>query len=222
MIVELPVAIGPTGGDPPAGLNADHPMRQVTRAVAFDPAGWTPERRAEVAALFDGLAPEWHTRDAPGRLDALRDALDRGLVEAPPAPRSVALDIGAGTGLFTEVLVGRFETVLAVDLACEMLRHHPGAGAHRVQADAAVLPVPDGSVDVLVLVNAFLFPAEVHRILAPAGAVVWVSSRGSDTPIHLPATDVDAALGEGWTGVASQAGWGTWSVHWRERNGDGT
>jgi hypothetical protein len=45
--------------------------------------------------------------------------------------------------------------------------------------------------------------------------VVWVNSRGTGTPIHLLASEVDAALPGAWTGVASTAGWGTWSVHWR-------
>ena len=61
----------------------------------------------------------------------------------------------------------------------------------------------------------FLFPAEVERVVAPHGVVVWVNSRGPETPIHLTAHEVDEALGHGWDGVASQAGWGTWSVHWR-------
>ena len=34
MITELPVLI-PGEGEPPAGLGSDHPMRKVTRAVAF-------------------------------------------------------------------------------------------------------------------------------------------------------------------------------------------
>ncbi|HYF46015.1 MAG TPA: hypothetical protein VD926_07370, partial [Acidimicrobiales bacterium] len=46
-----------------AGSRDDHPMRRVTREVAFDPEAWTRGLRAEVAELFDGLAPEWHTRE---------------------------------------------------------------------------------------------------------------------------------------------------------------
>jgi SAM-dependent methyltransferase len=222
VIVEFDPVVPPPDEDAPTGLNADHPMRAVTRAVAFDPEGWTERRRAEVAGLFDSLAPDWDTRDVPGREAPLLDALDRGLAAAPAASgradRRVAVDIGAGTGLYTRFLTDRFDLVVALDLAGEMLRHAAPEVTVRVQGDGAVLPVADGSVDVLVLANAFLFPAEVHRALSPSGAVVWVNSRGSDTPIHLPAEDVDAALattGVAWDGVASTAGWGTWSVHWR-------
>ena len=65
----------------------------------------------------------------------------------------------------------------------------------------------------------FLFPAEVDRVLAPEGVVVWVNSRGSETPIHLTADEVDRALPGHWDGVASRAGWGTWSVHRRAIEG---
>ena len=44
------------------------------------------------------------------------------------------------------------------------------------------------------LVNCFLFPDEVDRVLAPDGVVVWVNSSGAETPIHLPSDDVVAAL----------------------------
>lgn len=224
VIRPLDPVVPPPDEDAPSGLNADHPMRAVTRTVAFDPGGWTEARRCEVAALFDSLASTWDTRDVPGREAPLLDALDRGL-GAAPAPAGggghrVVVDIGAGTGLYTRFLADRFDVVVALDLAGEMLRQAPGRVRLRVQADGAVLPVADGSVDVLVLANAFLFPGEVHRALAPAGAVVWVNSRGSDTPIHLTADEVDAALaatGSPWNGVASTAGWGTWSVHWRDR-----
>ena len=62
------------------------------------------------------------------------------------------------------------------------------------------------------LVNALLFPAEVARVLAPGGALVWVNSLGDATPIHLSAADVAKALPGGWGGPASDAGWGTWCV----------
>lgn len=215
MITELPILI-PGEGEPPAGLGADHPMRQVTRAVAFEPDGWNAERKQQVITLFDQLAGEWNTREVPGREAPLLDALHRGLDAAPELQHRLAIDIGAGTGLFAQELAERFPLLVAVDISSEMIRRTPPELAARVQADANDLPLPAGSVDALVLVNCFLFPAEVQRVLAPHGVVVWVNSRGSDTPIHLTAHEVDQALPGAWTGVASMAGWGTWSVHWRD------
>lgn len=195
-------------------------MRLVTRAAAFEPDGWTDQRRREVAALFDSLAEEWSSRDVPGREAPILDALDRGLPAAPPGSRKVAVDIGAGDGLNTRHLTPAFPDLITLDLSGEMLRRaaasdERGRTLRRVRADGSRLPMPDGSVDALVLANAFLFPAEAHRVLAPAGVVVWVNSRGTGTPIHLLATEVDEALPGRWDGVASTAGWGTWSVHWR-------
>ena len=67
-----------------------------------------------------------------------------------------------------------------------------------------------------------VYPAEVDRVLGTDGVVVWINSRGSDTPIHLTAAEVDEALPGTWAGVASRAGWGTWSVHWRTETHDGS
>lgn len=217
MITDLPGTIAPAAGDAPPGLAADHPMRAVTRAVAFDPGAWDVQMRQQVADLFDSLADEWSTRDVPGREAPVVDAFDRGLAAAPPALRRVGLDIGAGNGLHTRYLAPHLPVLASVDLSLEMLVRAPAAPAHRLQADASVLPVADACVDVLVLCNAFLFPAEADRVLAPEGVVVWVNSRGPGTPIHLLATEVEDALPGAWDGVASTAGWGTWSVHWRRR-----
>ena len=181
-------------------------MRAVTRQVAFE-GGWSPERAAKVAALFDGLAPEWHTRHTDERQEPLLDALDRGAVAG-----GRCLELGSGTGFSTPVLAERFDAVVAVDLAMEMLRRAPARPGARVRADAARLPVPDDSADAVVLVNALLFPHEVDRVLAPGGAVVWVCSLGDRTPIYRPADDVAAALPGEWEGVASAAGSGTWAV----------
>ena len=207
MITRLPRVVPPAPGAP-EGAGPDHPMRTVTRQVAFEPGGWTPERAAKVRELFDGLAPEWHTRASDSRVEPLADALARG----GPIPAGTWLELGSGTGLLSPYLAERCRRLLAVDLSAEMLKLAPATVGHRLRADGARLPVPDASVGALVLVNAFLFPEEARRVLAPAGAVVWVSSRGDGTPIYLPAEDVGAALGPGWEGVASEAGWGTWAV----------
>ena len=199
----------PAAPDRPDFAGPDHPMRKVTRQVAFEPDGWTPERAAKVAQLFDAMAPEWSARTSQERQDVLRDALARG--EAGPRGFSgLCVEIGSGTGSSTEDLARVFDLVLALDLSREMLRHAPSAPGLRVQADAARLPLRDGAADAIVLVNALLFPREMDRVLAPDGVLVWVNSLGDRTPIHLPAEDVAEALPGPWQGVQSEAGWGIW------------
>jgi SAM-dependent methyltransferase len=192
----------------PDGSNDDHPMRKVTRQVAFDPGGWNDERRSKVADLFDSLAEEWHTREHPLRLVPLADAFER----AGPLGYGRALEIGSGTGLGTAWLSARYDLLVAVELSSEMLRLSPPDPASKVQADAAALPVATGSVDAVVLVNMLLFPAEVARVLKPDGALVWVNTSGDRTPIHLSADEVDEAMPGEWNGLASEAAWGTWAV----------
>jgi len=206
-VEHLPVVI-PVRQERAANFGTDHPMRVVTREVAFEPDGWTPERKAEVAALFDEQAPEWHTREVPGRYDALEDALDRGGVPVDGA----VLELGSGTGLSTPLLAERFAGLIAADLSFEMLRLAPAAAAPRVQLDSSRLPFPDGALSVVLAINMLLFPREMARVLAPTGVLVWVNTSGDRTPIHLPADDVVQAMGPGWTGTASEAGTGTWCV----------
>lgn len=197
----------------PEDANDDHPMRQVTRQVAFEPGGWTAERRAKVAELFDGLAPEWHNRASSERTEPVIDALERG----DPCFEGPCMEVGSGIGLLTPVLAARFESVIALDLSMAMLRLAP-VEPPRVQGDGACLPVTDAALASVVLVNAFLFPAEVTRALRPGGTVVWVNTKGDATPIYLSAGDVDAALGGKWDGVDSEAGWGTWAVFRKPRH----
>jgi hypothetical protein len=96
-----------------------------------------------------------------------------------------------------------------------MLVRAPRDVGSRLLADGSRLPLRPGRADAVVLVNCFLFPEEVDRVLAPTGVVVWVNSSGAETPIHLPAEDVVAALPGNWTGVQSSAGVGIWCVLWR-------
>ena len=189
--------------------HANHPMRTVTRQIAFEPGGWTAERRAKVAELFDGLAPGWHSHvDDPQRTAPLEDAYRRG--DVPPGGRG--LEVGSGDGQNTAFLAARHDAVIAADLSMEMLVRAPADAGARVRADAESAPLRTGSVDTAVLVNAFLFPHEIDRLLAPGGALVWVNTAGDLTPIHLTTDDVVRALPGEWDGVESAAGWGTWAV----------
>jgi SAM-dependent methyltransferase len=190
-------------------------MRIMTRrAAGLHPGGWDDEARAQVAQLFDALAPEWHTRTSPGRDAILADALERG-VPVDLAAADVCVELGSGIGAYTTMLARRWARVLAVELAVEMLRLAPDGVGHRLLADGAGLPLADGVADAVVLVNCFLFPHEVDRVLGPRGVLVWVNSSGDQTPIYLPADDVVAALPGRWSGVKSAAGAGLWCVLWR-------
>lgn len=203
------------GHTPSQPKGADHPMRVMTRrAAGLVGPPWDGAARAEVASLFDSLAPEWHTRTSESRAQVVLDALDRGGVGGDGA--GTVLELGSGIGAYSAPLAERFDRVVALDLSLEMLRLASAEPGLRVLADSATLPVPDGSVDAVVLINMLLFPAEVDRVLAPGGTVVWVNSSGESTPIHLLPDEVVEALPGAWSGVASRAGVGLWAVLRRE------
>jgi len=187
-------------------------MRAATRrAAGLDATGWTSELRNEVEGFFDDLAGEWHLRTSPQRAAVVMDALVRGL-DPLEIPRGLAVELGSGTGAYSGLIAKRFTTVVAVDLSFAMLRLAPIGPAHRVRADGAQLPICDGSAAAVVLINAFLFPTEVDRVLVPGGALVWVNSNGENTPIYLSVDDLVARLPGEWAGTASRAGEGQWCV----------
>ena len=187
-------------------------MRIATRqAAGLQTGGWTGELRHQVEGFFDGLAGEWHTRTSQQRTAVVTDALVRGLGPIHSVA-GMAVEIGSGIGAYSPLLAERFATVVAIDLSLAMLKLAPITPAHRVQADGASLPIADSSAVAIVLINAFLFPAEVERVLAPAGALVWINSSGEQTPIYLSVDDLVAVLPGEWTGTRSRAGVGDWCV----------
>ena len=93
-----------------------------------------------------------------------------------------------------------------------MLAHTDRALAPFVRADAGALPLAARSVDVMVLVNMFMFAVEYNRVLAPEGQFVWISTMGDETPIYLPPEEVIDVLPGHWTATGSYAGTGLWLV----------
>jgi SAM-dependent methyltransferase len=180
-------------------------MQALTREIAMDRAAWTPERVAQITSLFEASAAGWRDHDVPERHDALDDALARG----GPFPRGWCVEVGSGTGNTTADLQRAFRDVVSLDLSGAMLRHAPSRG-RLVQADASMLPLRAGSAAVVAMVNMFLFPTEIARVLADDGVVVWVSTNGEETPIYLPPAEVLRALPGTWDGSTAEAGWGTW------------
>jgi SAM-dependent methyltransferase len=183
-------------------------MQESARRIALDRSAWTPEAASFTTQLFDELASAWNAEHSTGRADPLLDALARG----GGLPSGICLEIGSGTSEFTPILAGAFERVIALDISMAMLREADRSPGARVRADAARLPLEGHVVAVVACVDTLLFPAEISRVLAADGALIWVNQLGVDGPLFLPTPTVIEALGGGWRAVEAESGWGTWAV----------
>jgi len=146
-----------------------------------------------------------HNRPMPAndpnsqRFGEVADAYDRGRPTYPAAtvdwllasaPRRI-LDLGAGTGKLTEALVGRAESVVAVEPSSGM-RDMLSAKLPTVvvlDGTAEAIPLPDESCDAVLVAQAWHWvdpgraTAEVARVLVPGGllGLVW-NYRDEDDP----------------------------------------
>ena len=158
----------------------------------------------------------------PGELVAwLRDKLALGV-------GSTAVDLGAGTGKFTRLLLDTGAQVIAVEpveaMRLQLAARMPGV---RVLAGSAqAIPLPSGAFDALVCAQAFHWfataaaLAEIRRILKPGGrlGLVWnvrdesvdwvaeitriITPYEGDAPRFHKAEWQQAFTGSGFTGLA--------------------
>ena len=139
------------------------------------------------------MSPEDGTtmRDHALSFAAVSTAYDRARPSYPPEAaawlvgpkRSAVLELGAGTGKLTELLVAAGHDVVATDPLPEMLGHLRAKvpGARTAVAAAEHLPVASRSADVVVCAQAFhwfehdVALPEIARVLRPGGvlALVW-------------------------------------------------
>jgi SAM-dependent methyltransferase len=166
-----------------------------------------------VRTAFDALAPTWSERATQERESSVVDGLTRGRAQGG----GLALEVGCGSGNHTSVIADHCDEVISLDLSFEMLRRVSTVPAGRLLCDASALPIRDSSIDLVVVVNMFVFPSEYRRVLRPTGHLLFVSSLGESTPIYLSPVDVALALGPEFVGLSSRAGSGIWSCfHLRE------
>jgi ubiquinone/menaquinone biosynthesis C-methylase UbiE len=165
--------------------------RLITDAVVRRPELWRLVR-GRMHDMFERIAPTWEARIGPHHLGALRLALT-GL-----APGRV-LDVGTGTGVAAHALAGWFPSaeVIGVDLSSAMVAEarRKGGRARFEVGDASHLPFPDGSFDLVVLMNAVPFFDELARVLAPGAYVAFSFSRGVETPIYVSEERLRRELG---------------------------
>lgn len=126
------------------------------------------QRWRERAGSFGGGAQAYARSRPTYPVDAVRWVL-------PDGARRV-LDLGAGTGRLTEVLLGLGLDVVAVEPAEQMRALIPGR-AEVLAGTAEQIPLPDACVDAVLVGQAFHWfdvePAlvEIARVLRPGGTV---------------------------------------------------
>jgi ubiquinone/menaquinone biosynthesis C-methylase UbiE len=149
-----------------------------------------------VRHAYDESADGWQAGPVP-----VYRTFARALVEACPRPLAdrLVLDLGAGTGVASEVLAQAGARPVAVDLAFAMLRQRQEQRPPGAVGDAQALPFRDGSFDAVVAafsLNHLPDPAaglaECRRVTCPGGMVL-ASSFPSDAE-HPAKAIVEAAL----------------------------
>jgi SAM-dependent methyltransferase len=127
-----------------------------------------------------------------------QDAIDWLVSQTELGPGRTVVDLGAGTGKLTRLLLPTEARVVAVEPIAEMRAHI--AGAEVVDGTAEAIPLPDSSADVVTVAQAFHWfdhgPAlrEIARVLRPGGriALVW-NTRDESEPWVTRLSD--AAIG---------------------------
>lgn len=145
-------------------------------------------------------------RQPPGVLEMW---MDRVAAAIEPAAVSSIIDLGCGTGRFTEALAKRFDAhVTGIDPSLKMLaqaRAKPAAaGVRFVQGAGESMPVADASADLVFASMAFhhftspdLVAKECRRVLRPGGMVCIRSSlREYGSPYEAYFPNYHATLGK--------------------------
>ncbi|MFJ2950708.1 class I SAM-dependent methyltransferase [Streptomyces sp. NPDC087226] len=124
------------------------------------------------ASSFGAAAAAYAEHRPPYARAAVRWAL-----ESAPGPR--VLDLGAGTGKLTDTLIALGADVVAVEpdpaMLTELRRSLPAVRALKGSAEA--IPLPDGSVDAVLVGNAMhwfdmaVAGPEIARVLVPGGVL---------------------------------------------------
>jgi len=148
-----------------------------------------------VAARGFARSPDAYERARPGYPPAAADYL---AAQLGLGPGPTVLDLAAGTGKLTRLLLATGADVIAVEPVAQMRAALPEA-ARVLEGTAEAIPLADGACDAATVAQAFHWfdgdaaLREIHRVVRPGGrlALVWNRRRMED-PLHRAIEDLIA------------------------------
>ena len=159
-----------------------------------------------------------------GRPGWPEELLDRVVADLGLGREAEVLDLGAGTGKLTRLLVPRFARVVAVEPDGQMrnVLEEVVPGAESLAGGAEAIPADDAAVDAVFCAEAFHWfasdetVAEIARVLRPGGALVllWsIFGEERDPPLS---SEAGAVLDEAFERGGMAGGPRVTSGVWRE------
>ncbi|MER6911032.1 class I SAM-dependent methyltransferase [Streptomyces sp. NPDC000594] len=180
-----------------AGHRAPHrkvTMAHATPAPLHDPSGTGPGPTSDLwqetgRALSFGRAADQYDTARPGYPPVLFETVEREL--GRPLRGADTVDVGAGTGIATRLLVDRGARVVAVEpgdgMAARFRRTLPGTPVVRAIGDR--LPLADHSADLITYAQSWHWTdprralPEALRVLRPGGALaLWWNTADRTVP----------------------------------------
>ena len=177
----------------------------LSTLVARAPWLW-PLLRRPTHKFWNKMAPQWHGRASPDRAASL----EAGAREVPGTPQNI-LEVGSGVGDGTATLVRVFPDahVTGADLSEVMVETAKATnpGPEYVVADAAKLPFPDDTFDLVAQLNVPFYPRELKRVVKPDGHILVASTLGPVTPYYTPHSFLRRKLNEVKSGQTGRGDW---------------
>ncbi|XP_013384484.1 putative methyltransferase DDB_G0268948 [Lingula anatina] len=144
---------------------------------------------AEHSSVYAKYRPVWTT--------GITDRVLTYLQERYPAPYDHAIDVGCGSGQFTQLLAPHFKLVTGIDISAnqisEAIKGNKRKNITYKMGAAECFPIADQSVELVTCVQAAhwidmdKFYAEAYRVLKPNGCVALISYTFPEFGSHPPA-----------------------------------
>ena len=133
-----------------------HPESRPHEGTDAAHGGTKPASTADVRSMFDSIAKTYDLLNSILSLGLHRIWEGRLVALLTAAPTGCSLDLCAGTGALVPRLSTKFGQVVAADISPQMLavgrgRHAAISNCSWVEADAQVMPFPDGSFDAITI-----------------------------------------------------------------------